>query len=55
MEINLGRPASYEDMHYNQYDQVALLLNMYKLVISIKNFFFTFVMHLKWVATIAYI
>ena len=31
MRLNLERPVLQEAMHYNQYNQVALLLNMYKI------------------------
>ena len=45
--------SSYEGIHYNQYDQVALFKNMYEI-----SYFnqkrFTFVMPLKWAAIIGY-
>ena len=31
MRTNLERVVSHEGIHYNQYDQMALLWNMYKI------------------------
>ena len=45
---------SHESMHNKQYDQVALLYDMYKVSYYNQKLFFTFPMPLKWVAIIGY-
>ena len=47
----LERTVSHEDNHCNQYDQVVLLWNMYKICYNKPNVL-TFVLPLNWAAII---